>query len=272
VANAAALINEGLWRKDRDFQKLPRSAQCTYCQVLSQKDLDTAGGLTLHLELMAKGCEELTTEQLLADLAILEERRFIFVDYNTDELLVRSYARLVSGNTTRNLAWKSVPKNARMIASPKLRRELAVELRRLRRRDATELADEIDPDKQPPSDPLNPLGTPLENTTPLEGGPNPHSSVLVPVLVSPSVVGLVGEGPRPHCNDHEENSTEPCRTCQQRREWDELHEALAELDELDTRRRQRQSRAEAIANCPVCDENGNRELDDDTLTRCDRHA
>lgn len=248
MANAAALINEGLWRKDKDFQKLPRLAQCTYCQILSQKDLDTAGGLTLHLELMAKACDELTVEQLMADFAVLEESRFIFVDYDTDELLVRSYVRLVSANTPSNNAWKSVPKNAKLIASPKLRSELAAELRRLRRPETEALANEIDP----LTSPLDPLSTPSET----EGASDPPSSVPVSVPVSLSVGGNSGRGPRPECRKHEENYTGPCRQCQARREWDEIEAALAEIDELDAKRRQRAVDLAALANCPLCDEEG----------------
>lgn len=269
MANAAALINEGLWRKDKEFQRLSRAAQCTYCQILSQKDLDTAGGLTLHLELMAKACNELTVKQLMADFDELEAARFVFVDYDTDELLVRSYARLVSAvGGQRNRAWLSVPKNARLLASPKLRRELAVELRRLRWREADAVADEIDPDPSPSGPPSNLLSTPSEN----EGGSNPPSTVPVSVLVSPSVVGSVGEGPRPQCDKHEENSDSACRACRRRREWDEQRTAAAEIDDLKSRRQQRQDRLDAIAACSLCDENGKREIDDNTVTTCDHQA
>lgn len=250
MANAMALVNEGLWRKDRDFQRLSRGAQCTYVQILSQKDLDTAGGLTLHLDLMAKACAELTVDQLKADLAELESMRFVFVDYDTDELLVRSYVRLVSWNSARNNAARSVPKNARMIASVKLRSELAKELRRLRRAESDALADEIDPHPEPPSDPL---ATPSKN----EGGSNPPSKDLVPVLVSPSVVGSVGEE-RPHCKKHPNGNTgdEPCGPCGRRREWDEAAEQRRKDDQLAVRRKRR----EAIDACALCDHNGKREI------------
>lgn len=267
MANAQAMINEGLWRKDRDFQRLPRMAQCTFCQVLSQKDLDTAGVLTLHLELLAKACDELTAEQLRADFAVLEDRRFLFVDYDTDELLVRSYVRNVSATSIRNNAWRSVPKNARLLGSEKLRHELAVELRRLRWKEADALADEIDPVSnlsQPPSDPL---ATPFGKGTPFEGDPNPHSQVQVLAPVSPSVVGLVGEAPRPNCSKHSENHDGPCDACRRRREWDDTHESRIAADELDRKRRLK----EVIAACPLCDQNGMVEVDNG-LVRCECQA
>lgn len=249
MANAMALVDEGLWRKDRDFRRLSRNAQCTYVQILSQKDLDTAGGLTLHLDLMAKACNELTVEQLIADLDELEAARFVFVDYDTDELLVRSYVRRVSGVGEKNRAWLSVEKNAKMVGSPKLRAVLAGELRRLRRADASRIADAIDPNPEPPSDSLP---TPSEN----EGGSNPPSTDLVTDLVSPSVGGYLGEG-RPHCKKHPNGNSddEKCRACARRREWDEAAEKRREADELAKRR----SRRAAIDACDLCDPNGKRE-------------
>lgn len=254
MANAMALVNEGLWRKDRDFQKLSRGAQCTYVQLLSQKDLDTAGGLTLHLDLMAKACNELTVDQLREDLEELEALRFVFVDYDTDELLVRSYVRLVSAVGDKNRAWLSVPKNARMIGSPKLRHELAKELRRLRRTESDALADEIDPAPEPPSDSL-----PTPSKT--EGGSNPPSTSQVPDLVSPSVVGSVG-GERPSCKKHpiENAEDEPCGACGRRREWDKAHEADELARQRDKRATDAEARRAAIKACDRCDEYGDIEI------------
>jgi len=255
MANAAAFINEGLWRKDREFQKLPRTAQCTYCQVLSQKDLDTAGGLTLNLDVMAKACDELTVEQLKADLTVLEERRFVFVDYDTDELLVRSYVRLVSWNSPKNNAGKSVPKNARMIASPKLRHELALELRRLRRRECDDLAEEIDP--TPSGPPSDSLPTPSEN----EGASDPLSTSTVLVPVSPSVVGSVGEEPSPFCPKHPNDTEDSCFACGQARR--SYPERLAKWKED-----QAAARRAAIKACKLCDEMGMREVPPNAIARC----
>lgn len=267
MANAQALINEGLWRRDKDFQQLPRMAQCTYIQILSQKDLDTAGVLTLYMELLAKCCDELTTEQLQADFAVLEERRYVFVDYDTDELFIRSYARLVSVKSPN--AWISVPKNARMIASEKIRRELAAELRRIKRKDATDLAAEIDPDGTP-SEPLrNPIPTPSEMDNPSQSRSDPRSLGLVPVPVSLPVSGNSGEGHRPECRKHQENYDGPCLRCKQRREWDDLHAAQTEIDELDAKRQRRTAELAAIADCLLCDEGGWCQQTDDTVARCE---
>jgi len=266
MANAAGMINEGLWRKDKEFQQVPRLAQCTFCQILSQKDLDTAGVLTLHLELLAKACEELSVDQLRADLAVLEDRRFLFVDYDTDEILVRSYVRRVSGTSPRNNAWKSVPRNARILASEKLRHELANELRRIGWPDAVALADEIDPLPTPFQPPPNPLGTGSENGRGSEGGPNPPSQVLDKTR-SLNVGGSVGVRARPTCSRHETDSDENCRACMRRRLWDEEHAATAQLSELDEQRRRRQARE----TCPRCEGTSTYE-DESGVHPCDHQA
>ncbi|SKY30124.1 Uncharacterised protein [Mycobacteroides abscessus subsp. massiliense] len=265
MANAAGLINEGLWRKDRDFQRLPRLVQCTFLQVLSQKDLDTAGVLTLHLELLAKGCDELTTEQLRSDLAVLGERRFVFVDYDTDELLIRSYVRIVSVNSPN--AWRSVPKNARLVASEKLRHELATELRRLRKADATALANEIDPHPTPSGPRPNPVETPSEGDNPSEGGPNPPSQV--PVQVKSSVGNgspWEGEPPSPYCPDHPNGTPRACLKCQRCREESERWVSGKTAFE----KALRAAAAERRRNCEICGGSGWVDLDDDTgVTDCE---
>lgn len=265
MANAAALINEGLWRKDKDFQRLPRMAQCTFCQVLSQKDLDTVGGLTLHLDLLAKACEELTVEQLMADFAVLEEGRFLFVDYDTDELLVRSYVRLVSarsGPKGKSLAWQSVPKNARLLGSEKLRHELAAELRRIRWKEADELADEIDPvpSSEPPS-------KPLVKGSPLQAPSKPHSQVPVPVLVSPSLNGYLGEEPpTPFCSKHPNGTELPCRPCGAARE---AHDRYDEAQTKSAKQRRTDFWIE-VQKCDACDDNGFADTGHG-VTRCPNH-
>lgn len=243
MANAAALIRESLWR-DRDFRQIPRLAQCMYMQLLSQKDLDCSGVLTLHLELLAKGCDEMAVEDIRSDLKTLEEARYIFVDESTDELLIRSYVRLVSVKSPN--AWKSVFKSARLVASPKIRRELASELRRLNRKDAEELADEIDPDHNPSEPHRNPIPTPSERDIPSKPHREPPRSVpVVGHLTSRST--QVGEAP-PICKKHEENSDTPCPDCRRRRLWDEKQQQIRERDELEQRRILRELRD----NCPDC--------------------
>lgn len=269
MANAAALINEGLWRKDKAFQALPRMAQCTFLQVLSQKDLDCAGVLTLYLELLAKGCNELTVDQLEADFTTLEKARFLFVDYDTDELLIRSYVRLVSVKSPN--AWKSAFKSARLVVSEKIRHELAVELRRIRRSDADALAAEIDPNPNPSEPHRNPIPNPSERDNPSEPHSEPPRSV--PVVGHLTSVGTsVGEDPRPECPDHETNyEGGACLPCKRRREWDKAHPDHFERQKAAEKRQRATERQKAIDACVICDEFGDITLDD-SVRKCDHQA
>jgi hypothetical protein len=262
MANAAALINEGLWRKDVEFRKLPRLAQCTFCQVLSMKDLDTAGVLTLHLDLLAKACDELTVEQLHADLDALEARRFVFVDYDTDELFIRSYVRNVSVKN-RN-SWYSVPKNSRMVASEKIRRELAAELRRLRRKDADEIADEIDPNQTPSGPGRDGVETGSVPGTPSAPARDGDSLVQVPVLGSLSAVGSVGKEPSPTCSAHPNGTDRDCFACGQSRKGYPERKAKWDADVAE-------HRASRRLNCVRCHGDNTYEDDEGAVRPCGNH-
>jgi len=259
MANAAALIRESLWR-DRDFRNVPRLPQCTYQQVLAQKDLDCAGVLTLNLPLLAKGCTELTVDQLRADFAVLEAARFVFIDEDTDELLVRSYMRLVSVKSPN--AWKSALRAARLIQSRKIRRELASELRRMGRADATELADELDPIPNP-SEPLSePIRNPSEGDIPSGSHPEPPASVLGRYLTLSST--QVGEEPSQFCSSHPIGIDGNCFACgQARRTYPERKAAW----DSERRAASAQARQAAIDVCPLCDEFGDITFED-SVRKC----
>lgn len=257
MANAGAIIREPLWR-DRDFRKLPRLAQCTYMHLLSLKDLDCAGVITLNLQVWIKGCDELTVDALKRDLEALEAARFVFVDYDTDELLVRSYARLVSVRSPN--AWKSAMKAALLLESEKLRRELATEFRRLNRADANAIADQLNPSEPPP----DPIRNPSEGDNPSGTHSKPPVSVSVSEPESPSVGGYLGG--RPHCSKHPNgDSGEACGGCAQVRKWDEQHAELIAADELEKRR----VRRERMANCKICGGTGQVERGENFVAKCE---
>lgn len=262
MANAAALIRESIWR-NREFRALDRMAQCTYLQLCSQKDLDCAGLLTLNVGVLTKGCNGIDEATIVSDLQALEADRFVFVDYDTDELFIRAYMRTAEVVRSPNI-FKSALKSARMVESPKLRVEVAAELRRLNRADADRAADELDPSGTVRSTTTNPSETLPENGT----LPKPSSTGTVTGIGGSSVVGLSGEeSPRPRCSQHEENYDGPCRKCQRRREWDETHEARLAADELERKRRLR----EVAQNCPRCHGTNTYETGENEVARCDPH-
>lgn len=259
MTNGAALIKESIWR-DKDFRKLPRVAQCAYCQLLSQKDLDCAGLLTLHIQFLAKGCDEMTAESLREDLETLESNRFVFFDEDTDELFIRAYMRTAQVVRSPNV-FKSALKAAAMVTSPKLRVEVAAELRRLHRKEADAVADELNPPKPFP----NPSET-LPNGVTLSEPPRLGTGTG---LVSPSVVDLVGEEPPRFCPKHSNGTDGNCWACGQRRvahqQWTADIEAAAEaIQSAITQRRK-----ESLLACPDCDEYGWRLDAGDTAVKCE---
>ena len=261
MANAAGMLKESIWR-DKEFRALPRGAQATYAQLISQKELDRAGMQPLQVSKWAKGCDEITTEDIERDLVVLEQRRFVFVDEETDELFVRSYMRHAEVARYPNIL-KNALRCAGMVASEKIRRELAAELRRLRKADAAHKADQIDPD------PPNPNGTKSNGSGTVAEGLNGSGTLREPQgygSISGSVTlvsGSVGERspksqhdetapPDPFCAKHPGGTTERCGGCQlarhRRERWETEQTELANKLVAEAAQRRR--------DCPACDESG----------------
>ncbi|WP_166905943.1 hypothetical protein [Mycobacterium sp. DL440] len=289
MANAFAMIDEAIWRRDKDFRALPRFAQCTFLQLLSQRDVDCAGILTLHVDLLAKGCDELTADDIWGDLKALEAARFVYYDTDTDELLVRSYIRRIAARSPNIL--KAALKAARAVVSPKLRSVLAVELHRLNKAEATAVANEIDAGWNPSETLSEPFPNPSETGNPSRTLPEPPSCSSVVDQLSPSVDGCVGgtrargsarteptqpkpdlNEPSPFCPGHPDGTDRPCGPCgRARKRYDEWHAAQAVAAT-----EAQKARNAAIRDCPDCDPVGWL-LDPDThepvepATRCTHH-
>ncbi|MEB3021289.1 hypothetical protein [[Mycobacterium] crassicus] len=267
MANGAALIRESIWR-NREFRALPRAAQCTYIQVCSQRDLDCAGLLTLNIGVLVKGCSELDQDAIMDDLKTLEAERFVFVDHDTDELFIRSYMRTAEVVRSPNV-FKSAIRSAAQVHSPKLRIEVAAELRRLKRAEATKIADQLDPSETHRGNATNPSETLPKSETLTEPSypyPDPSQS-------HSCAVGPVGEGTRPQCADHEENHDGPCHACRRRREWDRDNAGQIEAAEREQRRAAQAAADQVIRDCRLCDDGAWRLGEDgtpmDPAVKCD---
>lgn len=217
-----------------------------YVQLCTQKDLDCAGLLTLNLTVLAKGCNGIDEAAILADLTELEAGRFVFVDYDTDELFVRARMRWLGVAKSANFL-KSALRSARSVESPKLRREVASELRRLGQDLAYDVAEELNP-SEPPANPLRTPPTPTPSLTTSRGA-------------------CARASERPVCKKHPENHDGPCVACRRRREWDEANAAIIAESELHQRRALKVARQE----CPYCDQNGMVETPNG-LARCTAHS
>lgn len=234
-----AVIYDAMWRQ-RPFRALSRPAQCLYVQLCSEKDLDCAGLLTLNVAVLAKACDELDESAIREDLAELERDRFVFVDYDTDELFIRARMRTLGVVKSPNVLTSALT-SARGVQSRKLAVEVAGELRRLGHVKADEVAEIVfagetlsEPFRYPPT----------------------SSPSLNPQHLTPRA--------RPICSRHPENHDGPCRTCQRRREWDDAH---ADTAQLDVRRAIRDGRA----GCSSCDDNGMIETVNG-MVRCTSHS
>lgn len=87
----ARLLNE-IWDDD-DFIKLPPTAQRAFMFLLSQDDLAHDGVIALRLKRWARKAAGLTARDLEHDLDTLEAARFLVIDWDTEEVLIRSLIR-----------------------------------------------------------------------------------------------------------------------------------------------------------------------------------
>jgi hypothetical protein len=111
--------------------------------LLSQSDLDYCGRITLTVQRWAKCSPDTTAKSVIEDLHELDDHRFVIVDFDTEEALVRSFIRN-DGVTKLPNVFRAALNAAHKVQSARLRRVLATELRRIGRENATKVADEID--------------------------------------------------------------------------------------------------------------------------------
>lgn len=126
MARSQARIMVSIWN-DPDFLALPSGPQRLYMFLLSQANLNHAGLLPLTVKRWARAAPDLTVESITADLAYLADRRYVVIDEETEELLVRT---LVKGDGI----WKqpkvmpAMAADATEISSSRLRFALRQEL------------------------------------------------------------------------------------------------------------------------------------------------
>jgi len=137
MARAHALILTSIW-EDEQFLRLHPLPQRLYLFLLSQANLSRAGLLPLTLKRWARRAAGLTVADLEAQLAVLEDARFIVLDEETEELLIRTMLKGDGIYRQPNIMAAAVSASAEL-SSVKLRRALLIEAERL---PLTELSDE----------------------------------------------------------------------------------------------------------------------------------
>lgn len=129
MARAFGRILSRIW-DDRDFLALEAGPQRLYMFLCTQSNLNHAGLLPMTLRKWAKKATDQTPETIHRDLMALDAARFVVVDEDSEEVLIRSFVR-------NDDVWKmprvmgSMVSGALEIESHRLRRVLLAEMERI---------------------------------------------------------------------------------------------------------------------------------------------
>jgi hypothetical protein len=130
MARHFAQLEVAIWR-DPDFKARSSAAQRMFMVLFSQAPLSPAGVLTLAIKKWSGFAPDTTQDDIRVALAELEQHRFVVVDEDTEELLVRSFIRRDGGWKNHLKMWPGIRAAALQVESPVLRRSIARELQRL---------------------------------------------------------------------------------------------------------------------------------------------
>lgn len=129
MARSEARIFCSIWRK-ADFIALTPDEQRMYFLLLSQPDLAYTGVLPLRVRRWVSCSAHTEPDDVVTALGALEQQRFVLIDLDTEELLIRSFIRndeLYKQPQLLTAAERSLGE----IASPRLREALADDLDRI---------------------------------------------------------------------------------------------------------------------------------------------
>ncbi|MBO9555566.1 hypothetical protein [Cellulomonas sp.] len=129
MARSHGRILTGIWQ-DPDFLALEPEPQRLYLFLLSQPDLTQAGLLPLRARRWAQKYAGGSADAVRAALGVLEAARFVVVDDDTEEVLVRTFVRN-DGVYKQPKVMLRMREDAKLIESERLREAFAVELDRL---------------------------------------------------------------------------------------------------------------------------------------------
>jgi len=130
MARSEARVSVDIW-SDPDFLALAVEAQRLYFFLLSQPDVAHDGVLALRERRWAGTAAGLSVEDVRRQLAVLGAARFVVVDEQSEELLIRSFIRRDGVYRQPNLL-RAARKHLPLVLSPQIRAILLTELRRVR--------------------------------------------------------------------------------------------------------------------------------------------
>lgn len=234
MARSEARLQFGIWD---GLAALSDAGKLAYMVVLTEETVTHCGKGALRKSLWGKKLSW-SIDQVDAALSEMDSKRYVFVDEDTEEILVRTFIRGDQVERRPNVM-KAALKSAPMVKSPRLRLELAAELRKLESVEAHEVADQLDG---------GPVRKPLSN-----------GSASVP---QPSANGSARPGrPPERCPAHLDNPTKkPCRACGSARraatEWDAAKARAASDANAVQAKENAAARIEAAKGCSRCDGDG----------------
>ncbi|MGW2010937.1 hypothetical protein [Streptomyces nigrescens] len=129
MARGHGRILTSIW-EDEDFKDLDEQQQRMYLFLISQPNLNHAGLLDLTLRRWSRKARGLTVAELEKRIAALEETRFVVVDDDTEELLIRSFVRN-DGVWRMPKVMGAMVSGALEISSRRLQRALLAEMDRI---------------------------------------------------------------------------------------------------------------------------------------------
>lgn len=129
MSRTFANISTAIWRRD-EFRALDCEAQWMYLLLTSQPDISAAGVLPLSVTRWSTRAVNMTPQRVMAAVERLQQHRYVVVDLETEELLVRSFVRWDGGYTNPKRR-PVIQRAAEDVESKAIRRSLAAEFRRL---------------------------------------------------------------------------------------------------------------------------------------------
>jgi hypothetical protein len=128
MARDHARILTAVWRND-EFRALPVDAQHLYFTAVSQQALTYAGVLDWRAGRLAALAQGSTAKKVETAAAKLERHRFVVIDRDTEELLIRTYVKH-DGVLNRENMGKACARAYLKVVSQRLRSTLLEELGR----------------------------------------------------------------------------------------------------------------------------------------------
>lgn len=274
-----AQFKTSIWNPDDDFCKLAVAAQQVYFMLSSQSDITAAGTLPLTIKRWARHSADATPETVTAALQLLVDARYVVIDHDTEELLIRTFIKADNGygNDKRRGAIKD---SAVAVASPMLKAVIADELEKL---GLTQIALAVSPDRASKAHAMpypavdNPAQegasqNPRVGVTQVElvvtATPKPQPATLIPESATPEgePSPRVDDPSSKFCPKHQPDGTdEPCGPCRGRRE--RIEKRLSQRAQAEADRRSAGARARA--DCPDCNTDGwIEDADHKPLRRC----